>query len=129
MAGGRPSGYTKAIANQICNRLIDGESLRAICRSASMPDKATVFRWLDDERHKEFRDQYAQARERQTESFIDELLDIADNLEEDVQRSKLRIDTRKWIASKIMPSKYGKPEADNSSSDQIDGYEVVNYDD
>ena len=43
---GRPSAYTSEIAETICERLMDGESLRAICASAGMPDKATVFRWI-----------------------------------------------------------------------------------
>src|SRR5262249_46433192 len=54
---GRPSDYCAEIAMTICDRLADGESLRAICADAGMPDKATVFRWIG--RHKAFRNQYA----------------------------------------------------------------------
>jgi hypothetical protein len=59
---GRPSAYTPEIVDMICERLMDGESLRPICASAGMPDKATVFRWLAC--HKEFRGLYGWARER-----------------------------------------------------------------
>lgn len=120
---GRPSAYTQELADLICERLADGESLRSICRDESMPDKATVCRWLA--KHQDFRDQYAHAREMQADSLFDENLDIADNANNDwmerfgegnegwqingeaIQRSKLRIDTRKWMAGKLAPKKYG----------------------
>ena len=40
------SGYDREIAETICDRLVNGESLRAICADPAMPGKATVFRWL-----------------------------------------------------------------------------------
>lgn len=121
---GRPSDYSPELANAICLRLADGESLRSICRSEEMPDKSTVFRWLDV--HPVFCDQYARAREAQADALADEILEIADDARNDwmqrnheddpgwvangehVQRSRLRIDTRKWIASKLKPKKYGE---------------------
>src|SRR5271156_342956 len=48
---GRPSLFTTELGDEICNRIADGESLRAICDEADMPDKATVFRWLLAEQH------------------------------------------------------------------------------
>jgi Bacteriophage Sf6, terminase small subunit-like len=57
---GRPSDYSAQVAMSICHRLVDGESLRAICGDARMPGRATVFRWIA--RHKEFRDRYTLAR-------------------------------------------------------------------
>lgn len=120
----RPSTYTKAVALEICGRLVEGESLRSICRSEDMPPAGTVFRWLDA--HESFREQYARAREMQADLFADELLDISDDGRNDwmernhgdedpgwvingehIQRSRLRVDTRKWIASKILAKKYG----------------------
>jgi transposase-like protein len=121
----RPSDYTPELALAICQRLVEGESLRAICREEGMPDRGTVFRWT--EQHAEFRGQYARAREAQAETFADELNEIADDGSNDwmerlndegektgwqvngehIQRSRLRIDTRKWIASKLLPKKYG----------------------
>jgi hypothetical protein len=50
---GRPSYYSAEIAETICGRLVDGESLRAICADPAMPARATVFRWLA--RNQEFR--------------------------------------------------------------------------
>ena len=122
---GRPSDYSPEIADLICERIADGISLREICRTEDMPSKAAVFRWLAA--HAEFRDQYARAREAQADALADELLDIADDGDNDwmerkgedgqslgwrengeaIQRSRLRVDTRKWIASKLKPKKYG----------------------
>lgn len=120
----RPSDYTLEIAMTICERLVEGESLRAICREDAMPGLSTVFRWLES--HEPFREQYARAREMQAEGFADELTEIADDARNDwmeralkggetekvidsehITRSRLRVDTRKWIASKLLPKKYG----------------------
>jgi hypothetical protein len=120
---GRPSKYSNAMADRICERLVNGESLRAICRDGKMPDASNVFRWLRAK--PSFREQYARAKEEQADTLADDILDIADNAENDwmasnapgnkgwtingeaVQRSKLRIDARKWLAGKMKPKKYG----------------------
>src|SRR5260370_40631424 len=61
----------------ICDRLADGESLRAICSEAGMPGRATAFRWIA--RHKEFRDEYTLACELRAEDLADEMIEIADD--------------------------------------------------
>lgn len=104
----RPSEFSREIADTICERLIEGESLRTICLADEMPSKATICRWLAT--HDEFRDQYAHAREFQADTLFDESLDIADATganASDVQRDRLRVDTRKWMAGKLRPKKYG----------------------
>lgn len=103
---GRPSDFTQEIADAICERLAEGESLRKICLGDDMPNKATVFRWLG--LHQSFSDQYARAREEQAETLADEIVEIADgNKDSDPQRDRLRVDARKWVASKLKPKKYG----------------------
>jgi hypothetical protein len=119
-AGGRPSDYTKDLGDLICELLAQGHSLRKICRLEDMPHFVTVFRWM--QKDEEFCKQYRAARDVQADYFMDEIVDIADDTSEDelftedgrkcmnsefVQRSKLRIDARKWAASKIAPKKYG----------------------
>lgn len=123
---GRPSTFSKGLASAICKRIAEGESLRSICLGADMPCLSTVIRWLADDRRSEFRSQYARAREAQADTIFDEILDIADDASNDwmerkrddgstdevlhaehVQRSKLRIDARKWVAGKLQPKKYG----------------------
>ncbi|CFQ96007.1 hypothetical protein [Yersinia frederiksenii] len=122
---GRPTDYTDELVEIICLRLAEGESLRSVCSDDGMPSKQAVLRWLA--RNEEFRAQYVRAKEEGAEAIAEELFDIADDgandwmekLDKDgecigyqlngehVQRSKLRIDTRKWYLSKIMPKKYG----------------------
>ncbi len=129
---GRPSAYTQKLAESICERIAEGESLRSICEDAKMPDKATVMRWLADEGKPEFRDQYARARGAQADHFADEILAIADDGKNDtyktedgreivdhdhIQRSRLRVDTPKWLMSKLAPKKYGDKLVHEGSED------------
>lgn len=103
--------------------------MRTICAEDEMPDKATVFRWLAV--NEPFRDQYARAREAQADYYAEEIIEISDDGTNDwmerrseaekgagvntgwvlngehVQRSRLRVDARKWYASKVAPKKYG----------------------
>lgn len=114
-AVGRPTDFNEALADQLCERLINGESLRKICRDDDMPSASTVCRWLSQ--NEAFREQYAHARVAQADTLADEILDIADDSSADetegsvnheiVQRSRLRIDARKWLAAKMSPKRYG----------------------
>lgn len=116
--------FTQELADTICERLMHGETLRQIVRDEAMPARATVHRWLAS--MPEFRDQYAQAKEHQADTIFDEMFDIADDGTNDwmlkqlgenevevvnhehIQRSKLRIDTRKWALARMAPKKYGE---------------------
>jgi len=102
---GRPTDFTSELADAICERLADGQSLRSICRDDDMPNKATVFRWLAADTV--FSDQYARARETQADSLADEIIDISDSTTGDPQRDRLRVDSRKWLAGKMRPKVYG----------------------
>jgi len=105
---GRPTDYTPAMADDICARLVDGESLRAVCRSESMPNVATVMRWIGD--HERFREQYAKATEERAAGMFEDMLDIADSVDQDsacVAKARLQVDTRKWALSRMNPKKYG----------------------
>ncbi len=104
MPAGRPSTYSNKLTDKICTRLAVGESLRSICKDAKIPAMSTVMLWLQE--HDDFSEQYARAREIQAESHADEIIYIADH-EEDINRAKVKIDARKWTASKLKPKKYG----------------------
>ena len=102
----RPTDYTPELAAEICSKLADGLSLKAICLGDDMPDKATVYRWIA--KHDEFRDLYAHAREDQADTLADEIVDIADNCErDDANKARLQVDARKWVAAKLKPKRYG----------------------
>lgn len=116
----RPSSYSLKKAEDICNQLACGKSLNDVLKAPGYPTKITIFRWL--KAHEEFRILYAEARERQADSLVDDIQAIADDGANDtyvddegrqrtdydvVARSKLRIEARKWLAGKMRPKVYG----------------------
>lgn len=116
---GRPSVFSQELIDKICELIANGMSLRAVCSQEGMPSAVTVCKWLSE--NQEFSKQYARAREEQAVSFADEIISIADSVEPDsaaVAKAKLQIDSRKWLAAKMAPKKYGdKQEIDVKSSD------------
>lgn len=110
---GRPCEFSPETANEICERLSRGESLRSICadeESGWLPSARTVHRWLasEEEWAESFRQQYAHAREMQADAKFDEADAIAKAATvENVQVARLQIDTIKWQTSKLAPKKYG----------------------
>ena len=120
----KPSSFTQKVADQICARIADGESLRTICEDEGMPSRTSVFRWLADEERAAFRDQYARAREEQADFYAESIVEISDEADVEanykgdavvlelssaaVARNRLRVDARKWYASKLAPKKYGE---------------------
>ncbi len=104
---GRPSIFTQKLGEKICERIARGESLRKICKDKKMPSRKTIHLWLLDEEKKEFLYQYETASNIRADELFDELEDIADNKKGEVQRDRLRVDTRKWYLSKVLPKKFG----------------------
>jgi len=115
---------TPELSDKICDELIEGRSLRSICKDEGMPSVGTVMRWLA--KNDDFCKQYAYARDAQADTIFDETLEIADNSTDDIEiiqssengsrpaikhsaiaRARLQIDTRKWYAGKLKPKKYG----------------------
>lgn len=109
--------------------------MRTVCSDEKMPAMTTIFRWLREK--EDFQQQYARAKQEAADALSEEMLDIADDGTNDwmkrfggegeamgyqfngehVQRSKLRIDTRKWLASKLKPKRYGdKQEVEHSGN-------------
>lgn len=113
----RPTDYTKELAEELCNRVADGNSLRTVCLSEDMPDKSTIFRWF--RLYKEFNDQYAQACDERVEAQHEDLLELGDEavrlaqwVNDKVSNAvvsavKLKADNMKWSMSKMKPKKYG----------------------
>ena len=120
MTIGRPSDYNPEIAAKICERMALGETLTDICKDEGFPSRVSVWRWT--EAHEDFRNAYSRARECQMESWADDIVHISDDSRNDTQvdedghevtnhdviaRSRLRVDTRKFLMSKIAPRLYG----------------------
>lgn len=101
---GRPSKYSDALAMKICNKMADGESLKAICKPDNMPSCVTVRTWRNAKPG--FLVMYARAREDQADFYADEIIEIADT-EPDSSKARNRIDARKWKASRLAPKVWG----------------------
>lgn len=117
------SEYTPEIADRICAELASGKSIRRICKLDWAPGRRTVYDWLRT--HQDFRELYAIAQLDGAHAWADEAIEIADDGTNDwivdndpenpgyrlngehVQRSRLRVDTRKWYAARMNPKKYG----------------------
>ncbi len=120
---GRPTKYTLALAVSICERLSSGESLTSICSAEGMPKRTTVVGWQGQ--HDGFSTLYARARVAYADAIFDEAIEIADDSSgdrttrtkngevigvvdhENIQRARLRVETRMKAAAKINPAKYG----------------------
>jgi len=140
--GGRPTTYTPELGQTICERISLGESLRNICKEEGMPALSTVMKWNLDEDKKEFSEQYEKACNTRAELLFEELLEIADTTEEGIEETikgdlietkkgdmlghrRLKIDTRKWYLSKVMPKKYGDKMDVTSDGKAIKGNGIV----
>lgn len=107
---GRPTAYSSELAAEIIARIAAGESLRSICAPETMPAESTVRLWATDDRDG-FSAQYTRARAAQMDALAEDILEIADAEDADVNRSRLRVDTRKWLMSKIAPKRFGDRKA------------------
>lgn len=127
---GRPSSFSPELTDRICSLVSTNPlGIRELCKLyPELPDPQTIYRWIADK--KDFREQYARAKETQLQLLEDEMLTIADDATNDymdvtrrgetirvldkeaVMRSNLRIETRKWLMSKLLPKKYGDKQAD-----------------
>lgn len=105
---GRKTIYTQSVANEICERIWCGESLKAILRTKGMPAETTFFRWVAE--NPEFRQHYARAREAQGDADADFVVDIADQVlkgKVSPQAGNVAIQARKWSAGVRKPKIYG----------------------
>lgn len=131
---GRPTKFTQKLGDIICEQLALGMSMRKVCASDDIPSMQTVFSWLRT--NKEFLEQYTRAKQESADAMAEDLLDIADDGTNDwmtregkdgseyevvnsevLQRSRLRIEARKWLMGKYKPKKYGDKLAVDQTSE------------
>ena len=114
----RPSIYSEKLVDRMLEEIASGRSVIGLCREEEWtPNAETWYRWLY--KIEGLSNRYAQAKSVQSEREADIILDIADNAtNQDYQVARLRVDARKWIASKLLPNKYGeRTQIDHSSTD------------
>lgn len=139
---GRPSLYSDELAEKICHEFATTDKgLREICEEEGMPEMRTIQRWITE--NESFRRKYAHARELQAEYLADQIIEIADDKHGDVMmikrgdeeveaenrefinRSRVKIDARKWKASKLYPKKYSERVDITSDGEKIQ--EKIDY--
>lgn len=127
----------------IFDRISDGESVRGILNNERdkkiYPSRILFNEWIDSDENLAI--QYVRACEDRADKIFEEILDIADETSNDVvqmdidgiivertnheviQRSRLRVDARKWMLGKMQPKKYGDSSSLDitSKGDKIDG--------
>ncbi|HAT8858971.1 TPA: hypothetical protein F8A23_08740 [Legionella pneumophila] len=134
---GRPTKYNDTLAREICDTIASSsKGTKKLCfEHPHWPCQDTLFAWL--KAYPEFSEQYAQAKRCQVELLIDEILEISDDVSQDqytnevgalvpnppaISRARLKIDTRKWLACKLVPKVYGNKieiESDSRMSEEL----------
>ena len=108
-----------AITALVCSQIAEGKSLRSICDSDDkLPSASTFLDWMGEATA--LAEQYTRAREAGYFLLADEIVDIADEnyttaedgtmerlSNEAIARNRLRVETRKWMLSKMLPKMYG----------------------
>jgi hypothetical protein len=126
---GRPSKFTQALADKICERVASGESLRKVCATPGYPHMSNVLRWLAEEEKAAFREQYTRAREAQADAMAEDLMELHEKAwvpvlvggkplmvkgeplmtvdKASVAAVRLEAENKKWLMGKLKPKKYG----------------------
>ena len=104
----RQSKRTPEVEERIIEGLTDGVPLRVLCRQDDMPSWRTVYDWINAD--PSLASRIAYARDLGFEALAEDILNIADDtpaINEHVQRSKMRIDTRLKLLACWSPKRYG----------------------
>ncbi len=125
-----PKVKDEALANYIFEQMIDeAKSLRTICKEIGAKP-STISLWL----RKDFRDQYQDAQEERAERLADDFMEETnikltgermDNAL--VQKARLRVETAKWISSKLKPRKFGDRLQHAGDSNQPLNIQIIDY--
>jgi hypothetical protein len=142
---GKPGKFTQELFDKICHDISTSSiGLVHICKKHGISTEA-FYTWIDND--KKLLDKYTRAREMQADYLADEILAIADDGSNDLMtitkgdasyelenkevtnRSKLRVEARKWLASKLKPKKYGDKielsgDKENPIVHQVTGMEI-----
>ena len=117
---GRPSKYTAQIADDIIDRIREGESLAQICRTEGYPTEGTVRGWAVQDREG-FSTRYDEASRIRAHAFADQVIAIADDPTLEAAKARLMCDARKWVACKLLPKIYGdKQEIEHTGKITLD---------
>jgi len=138
---GRHTEYTAELGREICETIAtNGSGLATLCKAnPHWPHRDTIYTWLRTQ--KDFADLYTQAKREQVTALVDDILEISDDSSRDVlikqdkdgndyevfnaefaARSRLRVDTRKWLAAKLVPRLYGENMLARELADEMEDF-------
>ncbi len=125
----------------IFTEMAQGKSLRQILNqdNENMPSRKLFYEWVAKD--KELSDHYAKVMDLRSDVLFDEMIDIADDTSNDsvytetgekvnsewINRSRLRVDTRKWILSKMNPKKYGDKTDITTNGEKITNIPIIQW--
>jgi hypothetical protein len=127
------------IIDLICKELSgSNKSINTIIKEHNLPDYTTVRDWIRN--NEDFSHKYACAKEDQADFLAEEIIEIADDSSQDelhtefgikenrefINRSRLRIDARKWVASKLKPKTYGDKIDHTTNGKEINQLPIIN---
>jgi hypothetical protein len=122
----------------IIDLIEEGGSIRSILRRPDTVGNKTFYTWL--EASEELQERYKAATKKRADNIFEELLEIADKQSADMEvnergehvinhnvinRSRLQIDTRKWMLGKLNPTKYGDKLDVTSGGDKLQAVPIV----
>ncbi|MHC2241118.1 terminase small subunit-like protein [Bradyrhizobium elkanii] len=117
----RPSEFADEIFDEICDRMANGQGLRKICEDPEMPSRQTFLRWIEKDTGRQAK--YQTAREALMDWYAEDIVEIAWDSSKDtikdgkgepkanhewINRSRLKVDTLKFLMAKLHPKKYGE---------------------
>lgn len=134
---GRHTEYDHELAIEICEQIAtNGDGLATLCkRNPHWPHRDTIYTWLRTQ--KAFADLYTRAKKDQVAALVDDILEISDDSSRDdkenddghlvfdaewVARCRLRVDTRKWLAAKLVPRLYGDNALARELADEMEEF-------
>lgn len=106
--------FSEELFQSICEKIATSSiGLSEVCDSFNISSR-TFFRWIADD--EDLRHKYTSAREEQAEFLADEIVKISNGEGLDatpfvgknyIDRDRLKVEARKWVAAKLKPKKYG----------------------
>ncbi len=137
---GRPERYSLELAKKVCAEFAKGQSFKRIYEDNDWaPTHSTVYGWMS--KHPEFLSLYKEAKMKALDAMAEDIVHIADDATKDdmigkhgglltdhenIQRSRLRIETRKWVMAKFAPKKYGEKLEIEQTNKNIDVTKLSN---
>lgn len=103
---GRPSKYSEELAQEICDRMVEGEDLATIAKDPNMPSRVTLWRWQAEK--PDFEAGIARAREALAEHDAHMIGEIArTTTKATAEADRVRLAAYQWLASKRAPKRWG----------------------